>query len=48
LNFQHIGQSMATLILAYVGGLFSLSLAARRERNEANPRPTPELTPSSP
>ncbi len=46
LSFQQIGQSMMTLLLAYVGGLFSMFLAARRERSEA--APTPEVSPSSP
>jgi hypothetical protein len=45
-SFHHVGQSMATLLLAYLGGLFSLFLAARRARNEANP--APDVNPSSP
>ena len=47
-SFEQVGQSMATLILAYLGGFFSLFLAGRRERNEANPAPAPEISPSSP
>jgi hypothetical protein len=46
--FEQIGQSMATLLFASIGGLFSLILAARRERNEANPASTPEVSPPSP
>jgi hypothetical protein len=45
-SFHHVGQSMATLLLAYLGGLFSLFLAARRERNETNS--APDVSPSSP
>jgi hypothetical protein len=45
-SFHYVGQSMTTLLLAYFGGLFSLFLAARRERAESTP--TPDVSPSSP
>jgi hypothetical protein len=44
--FHQVGNSMATIICAYTGGLFSLFLAGRRERNEANS--LPDVSPSSP
>jgi hypothetical protein len=45
-SFQHVGQSMLTLLFAYVGGWFSLFLASRREQNESNP--PAEISPPSP
>ncbi len=46
--FGQIGQSLAVLVFAYLGGLLTLFFAARNERNEANPAPTAEVSPSSP
>jgi hypothetical protein len=44
--FNQIGQGIATLLFAYIGGLFSLFLANRRERSESNS--PAEISPSSP
>ena len=46
LNYRQVGHSLAALLVGYLGGSFSVFIAARRGRGEAIP--DEEVSPSSP